>query len=408
MKDIDLIKSKLNDLQCTDSFVFSAVKNIESQLDLLKKLQETLYSSELYLVYKHTAPNGKIYIGITKNLPNARWNEGAGYETQKKFYKAIQAFGWINFKHEIIAAGLSEEDARSLESKLILEYRSNEDEYGYNTQALHNIIDIPTKKTQNNKKSINNTEIANNLIEKFSIKTVSGGIYYLKDDKYVPEKEFPIIKKELLLAHGIESRKHKEIIEQIKILSYAKKEEVFETEKHTISAFNKGSVEVDISSFFVKLSFDETNGYFISDDELYDDYTGWGEERNIKIVSKAEFVRKSATWMKKYRKDIERIITSERKGWIMRSVVLEEISGKIITQKGMSLISQWINDTEESLICVPMICEKALGVSSKGSRKLGNEICFALRNLIPGWEEIGVVRTNEYGNQKCFKRKKEY
>jgi hypothetical protein len=71
----------------------------------------------------------------------------------------------------------------------------------------------------------------------------------------------------------------------------------------------------------------------------------------------------------------------------------------------MSLILQWINDTEESLVCVPMICEKALGVSSKGSRKLGNEICFALRNLIPGWEEIGVVRTNEYGNQKCFKRK---
>ena len=206
------------------------------------------------------------------------------------------------------------------------------------------------------------------------------------------------------MAHGIESRKHKEIIDQIKILSYAKKEEVFVTEKHTIPEFSKDSVEADISSFFVKLSFDETNGYFISDDELYD-YAGWGEERSINIVSKSEFVRKSTTWMKKYRKDIERIITSTRNGWIMRSVDLEGISGKVITQKGMSLISQWINDTEESLICVPMICEKALGVSPKGSRKLGNEICFALRNLIPGWEEIGVVRTNEYGNQKCFKRK---
>lgn len=223
MNDIDLIKGKLIDFKCTDSYVFSAIENIESQLELFNKLQETLYSSELYLVYKHTSPNGKIYVGISKNLPNARWNEGAGYETQKKFYKAIQAFGWINFKHEIIAAGLSEEDARSLESKLILEYRSNEEEYGYNTQALHNIIEIPAKKTQNNKNNINNTEIANNLIEKFSIKTISGRIYYLKDDKYVPEKEFPIIKKELLLAHGIESRKHKEIIEQIKILSYAKK-----------------------------------------------------------------------------------------------------------------------------------------------------------------------------------------
>ena len=69
------------------------------------------------------------------------------------------------------------------------------------------------------------------------------------------------------------------------------------------------------------------------------------------------------------------------------------------------LISQWVNDTDESLICVPMICEMALGVSSKGSRKLGNEIFFALRNLIPGWKEIGVVRTKRYGNQKCFERK---
>ena len=65
MKDIDLIKSKLNDLHCTDSYVFSVIENIESQLGLLKKIQETLYSSELYLVYKHTSPNGKIYIGIT-------------------------------------------------------------------------------------------------------------------------------------------------------------------------------------------------------------------------------------------------------------------------------------------------------------------------------------------------------
>ena len=92
---IYLIKSKFNDFNCKDSYVFSAIESIELKLKLLEKLQETLYSTELHLVYKHTAPNGKVYIGITKNLPNARWNEGAGYETQKKFYKAIQTFGWI-------------------------------------------------------------------------------------------------------------------------------------------------------------------------------------------------------------------------------------------------------------------------------------------------------------------------
>ena len=359
----------------------------------------------MYLVYKHTSPNGKIYIGITKNLPNARWNEGAGYETQKKFYKAIQAFGLINFKHEVIAAGLSEEEARCLESKLILEYRSNEDEYGYNTQAVHNIVEVSEKKIDSKKNSINNTEIASKLIEKFSIKTVSGRIYYLNDDKYVSEKEIPIIKKELLLIYGIESRKHKEIIEQIKILSYAKKEDVFDADQHNLPLLNSVHVNMDISTFFANLRFYEGNGYFMSDDELFDSYSEWGEKHTIKTLPNTEFIRKCAIWMKKYRKDIERVITSQKSGWMMRTVVLEETNGKVITQRGMMLISQWVNDTDESLICVPMICEMALGVSSKGSRKLGNEIFFALRNLIPGWKEIGVVRTKRYGIQKCFERK---
>ena len=139
-------------MKCEDSYVFAAIKNIELQLELLRKLQETLYSTDLYIVYKHTSPTGKIYIGITKNLPNARWNEGAGYETQKKFYKAIQTYGWINFKHEVIAAGLTEAEAKHLESKLILEFRSNEEEFGYNTQVLHDaVINSPHEKKQKKK-----------------------------------------------------------------------------------------------------------------------------------------------------------------------------------------------------------------------------------------------------------------
>lgn len=27
----------------------------------------------MYCVYKHTSPNGKVYIGITKKKPNDRW-----------------------------------------------------------------------------------------------------------------------------------------------------------------------------------------------------------------------------------------------------------------------------------------------------------------------------------------------
>ncbi|MBR6552761.1 MAG: GIY-YIG nuclease family protein [Clostridia bacterium] len=405
MREIDLIKSKLSDLKCSDTYIYTAIENIEVQLNLLEKLQKTLYSTELYLIYKHTSPDGKVYIGITKNLPNARWNEGAGYETQRKFYKAIQTFGWINFKHEIIAAGLTENEAKKLESKLILEYKSNEDEFGYNTQVLHCVKGDYEEKNEHNdkKRNINNTEIAGELIEKFSIKTINKTIYYLFNGKYISEKETPIIKKELLLTYKIEARKQKEIIEQIKILSYAKREDVFASENNNDTL--KKTCCSDISPFFKNLTFEENKGYFISDDELYEHYLEWCEQCNIKTISQNDFIKKSHNYINKYKPEIERIVTSTKIGWEMRLIILEVTSGKIITSRGMKCISNWLENTEEQCVCVPMICEKVLGIKLKGSRKLGNELCFALRNIIPGWECIGVQRTKEYGNQLCFVRK---
>lgn len=110
-----------------------AISEIDQQLSLYLKLEETLFNSELHLVYMHTTPDGRKYIGITKNLPATRWNEGAGYESQKKFYKAIQKFGWDNIEHKIIAAGLSEIEAKTLESELILKHKTHDSQYGYNT-----------------------------------------------------------------------------------------------------------------------------------------------------------------------------------------------------------------------------------------------------------------------------------
>lgn len=405
MKDIDLIKSKLEDLQCADSYVFSAIQNIKIQIELLEKIQKTLYSAELYLIYKHTSPDGKVYIGITKNLPNARWNEGAGYETQKKFYKAIQTYGWINFKHEIIAAGLSENEAKKMESELILASRSNEDEFGYNTQVLHSVKENsdPRNKQTENRNSINNTDIANEIINKFSIRTIDETIYYLKDERYIREKDCPIIKKELLLLYKIEARKQKEIIEQIKILSYSKREDVFQPED--VSNSTKVVWNSDISSFFEKLTFEKSGDFFISDDELYDEYLIWCNQWDVDAITKTDFIKKTHSWMKTYRPEVERIVTSSNVGWEICAVVLKETNGKLLTAKGLMQISKWLENTKEDLVCVQMICEKALGLKSRGSRKLGNEICFALRNTISGWQEVGVQRTREYGNQLCFVRK---
>ena len=38
-----------------------------------------------YSVYMHKTPNGKIYIGITKQKPIKRWLHGKGYQKQDYF-----------------------------------------------------------------------------------------------------------------------------------------------------------------------------------------------------------------------------------------------------------------------------------------------------------------------------------
>lgn len=85
-----------------------------------------------YCVYKHTSPNGKVYIGITSMQPERRWNNGVGYSRNNYFYRAITKYGWKNFQHEILYRGLSEQEAEFVEHQLIAEYKSNDSRYGYN------------------------------------------------------------------------------------------------------------------------------------------------------------------------------------------------------------------------------------------------------------------------------------
>ena len=90
---------------------------------------------EKYCVYKHTAPNGKVYIGITQQRPEARWQrDGLGYKTAGWFRFAIAKYGWENFTHTILASGLSFEDACIAERKLIKRYDSRNPAHGYNVQ----------------------------------------------------------------------------------------------------------------------------------------------------------------------------------------------------------------------------------------------------------------------------------
>lgn len=90
----------------------------------------------MFIVYKHTSPNGKVYIGLTgrKNV-NLRWCNGLGYSGNKHFTNAIKKYGWDNFQHEIIKTDLSFDEACEWEIKLIAEYKANNPKYGYNISS---------------------------------------------------------------------------------------------------------------------------------------------------------------------------------------------------------------------------------------------------------------------------------
>ena len=283
MKELDLLRGKLLNSGVLDESCVSAICEIDRQLSLYHKMEKTIFNSELHLVYMHTTPDGRKYIGITRNLPNTRWNEGAGYESQKKFYRAIQKDGWDNIEHTIIAAGLTEKEAKALESELILEYKTYDPQYGYNTNL--SVAEVGRVKSnaktyakQEKIREKSDVDICKELIEKYTIKTVDGVIYYITDTGYVKESNQPFIEKELLLGFNISSAKRrKEIINSIMVLSFTNKEDVFPDTADTpysqdnqevirlLSVFRESGytqvTEEDIHAFFTWL--DETPERYI-------------------------------------------------------------------------------------------------------------------------------------------------
>lgn len=92
-----------------------------------------------YIVYKHTLPDGKYYIGQTNNIER-RWNP-VNYKGCSKFYKGILKYGWDNIKHEIIKDNLTKEEANTLEALLIKKTKD--------LNISYNIHNGNTNKTKN-------------------------------------------------------------------------------------------------------------------------------------------------------------------------------------------------------------------------------------------------------------------
>lgn len=86
----------------------------------------------MYTVYKHTSPDGKVYIGQTSQIPKKRWKSGVGYINNEQFYRSILKYGWENFKHEILYTNLTKDESIRKEKELICFYKSNDPKYGFN------------------------------------------------------------------------------------------------------------------------------------------------------------------------------------------------------------------------------------------------------------------------------------
>lgn len=114
-------------------------------------------NERIYKVYKHTLPkevsgkeNDMVYIGITcQEDPWDRWGvNGTHYKYNTHFSRAISKYSWKNFLHEVLFDGLIKEEAESLEIKLIAEYNSTNEKFGYNKANGGNSVGKHTEETK--------------------------------------------------------------------------------------------------------------------------------------------------------------------------------------------------------------------------------------------------------------------
>jgi len=90
--------------------------------------------SENYKVYLHVFPDGKKYVGCTRNDTRTRWDGGFGYENQTAMFSAICQFGWNNVRHYILFDGLNKEAALLTEAALIRKWKTYRKSGGYNAR----------------------------------------------------------------------------------------------------------------------------------------------------------------------------------------------------------------------------------------------------------------------------------
>lgn len=143
-------------------------------------MKENKIEDRKYVVYKHTSPNNKVYIGITGQYPpEKRWANGYGYTQNEYFRSEIIEYGWNNFQHEILFDNLTKSEARQKEKELILFYKSTDKELGYNVIS-GNLNELPNelrKKIRHNTKNIipvMQFTLSGEFVKKYDSVTIAG------------------------------------------------------------------------------------------------------------------------------------------------------------------------------------------------------------------------------------------
>ena len=89
-----------------------------------------------HIIYNHTFPNNKIYVGQTYGDNEVEWNrrfqKGNGYRSNRSMYQAIREYGWDNVKTDILFTGLSKQEADHIETLMIALYDATNTNIGYN------------------------------------------------------------------------------------------------------------------------------------------------------------------------------------------------------------------------------------------------------------------------------------
>lgn len=95
---------------------------------------------DLFYVYMHKIPNGKIYIGSSRS-PYKRWSNGLGYKENKDFYNDIIEYGWDNISHIILYSCQDAYRALTYEKLFIIYFDAENDTIGYNKTNYKETLD---------------------------------------------------------------------------------------------------------------------------------------------------------------------------------------------------------------------------------------------------------------------------